>query len=94
MVDAHTRSIILLATPFRKSTPQPYNFEDQSITDEIRSLIPFMLRNRLTPPPRETYSLNRKLSGAFLLGARLKGRVDCSEIWRDVTGDYQYTTAE
>lgn len=94
MVDAHVQSIVLLATPFRKSTPQPYNFEDQSVSNEIRALIPFMLRNRLTPPPRETYSLNRKLSGAFLLGARLKARVDCAEIWEDVTSGYQFTTTE
>lgn len=94
MVDAHVQSIILLATPFRRSTSQPYNFEDQSVSDEIRALIPFMLQNRLTPPPRETYSLNRKLSGAFLLCGRLKARVDCAEVWEDVTGGYQFSTPE
>ncbi|KAG8846379.1 hypothetical protein FRB91_000868 [Serendipita sp. 411] len=94
MVDAHTRSIMLLAMPFRRETPQPYNFEDQTISDEIRSLIPFMLQNRLTPPPRETYSLNRKLSGAFLLCGKLKARVDCSQVWTDVTADYVFSTKE
>lgn len=34
-----------------------------------------MLKHRLTPPPQETYSLNRKLSGAFLLCERLDSRV-------------------
>ena len=40
-----------------------------------------MLANRLTPPPRETYSLNRKLSGAFLLAARLGAEVECGKLW-------------
>ncbi|GAB1520207.1 hypothetical protein RhiTH_003280 [Rhizoctonia solani] len=59
MVDAHVRSMTLLGIPFRASTVQPFSFKSQTITDEIRALIPVMLRLRLTPPPTETYSLNR-----------------------------------
>ncbi|CCO33655.1 putative serine/threonine-protein kinase COQ8,mitochondrial [Rhizoctonia solani AG-1 IB] len=59
MIDAHVRSVTLLGVPFRSSTPQPFSFQSQTITDEIRALIPVMLRLRLTPPPTETYSLNR-----------------------------------
>ncbi|CUA74371.1 Protein ABC1 homolog, mitochondrial [Rhizoctonia solani] len=62
MVDAHVRSVTLLGVPFRASTPQPFSFKSQTITDEIRALIPVMLRLRLTPPPKETYSLNRKIT--------------------------------
>ena len=29
--------------------------------------MPLMLKNRLCPPPRETYSIHRKLSGFILL---------------------------
>jgi aarF domain-containing kinase len=94
MVDAHVQSILLLAIPFRKETPQPYNFEDQTVREKIRALIPFMLQNRLTPPPRETYSLNRKLSGAFLLCRRPKARVDCAGIWEDVTRGYEFMVSD
>ena len=63
MLNAHTSSLTLLATPFNPSTPQPFSFGPGSrwseITAEIRAQIPVMLRERLTPPPRETYSLNR-----------------------------------
>jgi aarF domain-containing kinase len=49
-----------------------------------------MLRERLTPPPVETYSLNRKLSGSFLLCARLGSRVDAMAIWREATRGYEF----
>ncbi|KAG8717055.1 hypothetical protein FRC08_008261 [Ceratobasidium sp. 394] len=89
MLAAHVRSLTLLGVPFRSSTPQPFSFTSQTITDEIKSLIPVMLRHRLTPPPQETYSLNRKLAGAFLLCGRLGADVDCLAIWEKVVGGYR-----
>ena len=112
MVDAHVRSMSALATPFRRETPQPFTFGPGSpwakITADIRADIPIMLQYRLTPPPPETYSLNRsalilwfdepraddsvrrKLSGAFLLAARLNAEVDCYKLWNDVVQNYQF----
>lgn len=76
MLNAHVKSMTLLATPFKASTPQPFAFGPGSrwadITAEIRDQIPVMLRHRLTPPPRETYSLNRfvtLLKGGLVFGA-------------------------
>lgn len=40
-----------------------------------------MLKYRLTPPPPETYSLHRKLSGAFLLNMKLKTKINCKELF-------------
>jgi len=51
-----------------------------------------MLQERLTPPPRETYSLNRKLSGAFLLASRLNAKVDTAKIWDKVACGYRFQT--
>lgn len=85
MLDAHAKSVLSLGVPFRPTTTQPFSFgpgtEWAAVTAEIRGLIPIMLANRLTPPPRETYSLNRKLSGAFLLAARLGAEVECGKLW-------------
>ena len=65
MVNSHIDSMVLLASPFRREIEQPYSFEPGSewseITARIRATIPIMLRERLTPPPRETYSLNRRV---------------------------------
>jgi len=94
MLDAHAQSMMLLATPFKASTSQPFRFGPGSqwaeATAQIRSLIPVMLQHRLTPPPRETYSLNRKLSGAFLLAARLNAQVDCRQLWENVLQNYRF----
>ncbi|KAL5334800.1 ABC1 family-domain-containing protein [Aspergillus crustosus] len=83
MVDAHVSSILTLAEPFLNSSPDIYDFQDQTITERVRDLIPVMIKERLAPPPEETYSLHRKLSGAFLLCARLGSRVRCKELFGD-----------
>ncbi|RYP60098.1 hypothetical protein DL769_008282 [Monosporascus sp. CRB-8-3] len=81
MLDAHVVSILTLAEPFLASAPEVYDFQDQTITERVKALIPVMIRERLAPPPEETYSLHRKLSGAFLLCARLGSRVRCRELF-------------
>lgn len=83
MLEAHTQSILTLAEPFMQSAPDVYDFKDQTITERVKALIPVMLRERLAPPPEETYSLHRKLSGAFLLCARLGSRVPCKKMFAD-----------
>jgi aarF domain-containing kinase len=82
MLNAHIDSVMTLAEPFMDSAPDIYDFRDQTITDRVRGLIPVMIRERLAPPPEETYSLHRKLSGAFLLCARLGSRVRCKEMFQ------------
>lgn len=81
MIDAHIKSVMTLAEPFLQSAPEVYDFQDQTITERVKALIPVMLNERLAPPPEETYSLHRKLSGAFLLCARLGSKVRCREMF-------------
>ncbi|KAI9812220.1 MAG: hypothetical protein M1826_002929 [Phylliscum demangeonii] len=88
MLRAHLDSVLTLAEPFRPVVAGPdgrgtYDFSHQTITGRVRALIPLMLRERLTPPPEETYSLHRKFSGAFLLCARLGSRVPGRAIFDD-----------
>lgn len=82
--------MITLGEPFRKDAPRPYPFANQTITDRVRAQIPVMIRERHRPPPPETYSLNRKLSGAFLLCARLGASVDCHGLFTRITDAYVY----
>lgn len=82
MLNAHVDSVLTLAEPFANGAPDIYDFRDQTITDRVRGFIPVMMRERLAPPPEETYSIHRKLSGAFLLCARLGSRVRCKDIFQ------------
>ncbi|KAK0674089.1 atypical abc1 abc1-a kinase [Cercophora samala] len=83
MLEAHLTSVMTLAEPFMETAPEVYDFRDQTITERVKAQIGVMIHERLAPPPEETYSLHRKLSGAFLLCARLGSRVRCRELFRD-----------
>jgi aarF domain-containing kinase len=83
MLTAHVDSILVLAEPFLENAPEVYDFENQTITDRVRANIGLMLRERMAPPPEETYSLHRKLSGAFLLCAKLRSKVPAREMFAD-----------
>lgn len=89
MTEAHVTSVLTLAEPFGASAPEVYDFRDQTITDRVRGLIPVMVRERLAPPPEETYSLHRKLSGAFLMLAKLGSRVRCRELFENAVGKWE-----
>ncbi|EGS17443.1 uncharacterized protein CTHT_0067700 [Thermochaetoides thermophila DSM 1495] len=83
MLDAHVTSVLTLAEPFMESAPEVYDFRGQTITERVKAQIPVMIHERLAPPPEETYSLHRKLSGAFLLCARLGSRVRCRDLFEE-----------
>ncbi|KAJ1936324.1 hypothetical protein EC988_008228, partial [Linderina pennispora] len=83
MTNAHVDSVLEIGKPFR--SPGLYDFGNQDVSENVREAIPVMLRHRLTPPPDETYSLHRKLSGAYLLCIKLGSRVPCQDLFKSIT---------
>jgi len=81
MNEAHVNAILIIGEPF--STEGVYRFHERNIASRIHTLIPTLLKHRLTPPPSESYSLHRKLSGTFLICTKLKAELDCRSLFLD-----------
>lgn len=87
MIKAHVELVMVLGEAFVPNEhTKLFSFSNQTITDRVRDNIGLMLNERLSPPPEETYSLHRKLSGVFLLCAKLGASVPCAQLFKDIVG--------
>ena len=87
MMDAHVRSTLYVGEPFRH-TGEYFDFGDQEISTKIKEEMPVMMKNRLSPPPNEVYSLHRKLSGTYLMCIKLGSRVKSKQMFEKLAEDY------
>ncbi|KAJ8403767.1 hypothetical protein AAFF_G00346350 [Aldrovandia affinis] len=90
--DAHVEAVMILGEAF--ASPDPFDFSTQNTTQRIQSLVPVMLRHRLTPPPEEIYSLHRKMAGSFLICSKLGARIPCRDMFRDIYSHYTHQRLE
>uniref|UniRef100_A0A6I8SF04 Coenzyme Q8B n=2 Tax=Xenopus tropicalis TaxID=8364 RepID=A0A6I8SF04_XENTR len=84
--EAHIDAVMILGEAFVSDVP--FNFGTQNTTRRIHDLIPVMLKDRLTPPPEETYSLHRKMAGSFLICAKLQAVIPCKELFQRFYCEY------
>ena len=57
---------------------------------QVSQLGAVMLKHRLTPPPEDSYSLHRKLSGAFLACIKLRAKIPCREIFYHAYNNHKW----
>jgi len=77
LLDTHVEAGFIVGEPF--GTKGPYDFAAHRIPDRVSKLAPVMVKERLTPPPKEAYTLHRKLSGAFLTCQKLRAVINCQD---------------
>lgn len=87
-INANVDAVMILGEPFSNDTE--YDFSQQDITEKIKRIIPVMLSHRLAPPPEESYSLHRKLSGAFLLATKLDAKINCYNAFHGIYNAYKF----
>lgn len=83
MKEAHVKASFLVGEPFHESNLGGYNFAKSDIPARTAVAGRVMLKYRLTPPPKEAYSLHRRLSGAFLTSTRMGSTVDAAQMLND-----------
>lgn len=89
MEETHVDAVMVLGQVFDKNHKY-YDFGGQDVTKRIQSLVPTILDHRLCPPPEEIYSLHRKLSGVFLLCAKLQVKINCRDMFHEVYTNYKF----
>jgi len=88
MVDAHVEAGFIVGEPF--SLEGRYDFEKGNIAGRVSELAAVMLKHRLVAPPKEVYTLHRKLSGAFLTCKKLRAYIPCRSHFLNIYYSYSF----
>lgn len=81
MLEAHAQASFAVGEPFHQEHIESgYDFTKNDIPKRTAKFGKVMLDYRLKPPPKEAYSLHRRLSGAFLMSTKLGARVNATKM--------------
>ena len=99
MIDAHVAAGMVVGEPFCKENNiidgNSFQFgRTEGLTSRVTNHLPTIGRDRLQPPPKETYALHRKLSGAFLACIKLKSKIPAHDMLAEVWDTYDWTVPD
>ena len=83
MMHAHYLGVLAMAEPFKIMPNGIYDFANQQILKNVEEIVPAMTKHRLTPPPKEIYSLHRKIVGSYMMCIKLRSRVPARAIFEE-----------
>lgn len=86
MLTAHHAGVLVLGEPFRKEGL--YDFGALGFIQKVRHLLPTLSKHRLTPPPEEVYSLNKKIVGTYMTCIKLRSRVPAQRLFEEAYQRY------
>lgn len=88
MMDAHVQASFAVGEPFHeRNRERGFNFAGNDIPARTAKFGRVMLNHRLTPPPKEAYSLHRRLSGAFLMSMKLGATINAARMLEETVGE-------
>jgi aarF domain-containing kinase len=93
MVKAHTNAGFALGEPFSLKYSDDlgvYDWSKQNATKTVGEEAKVFLEHRLVPPPKEIYSLHRRLSGAYTISIKLGARVKCRKQFMKLYNNYKF----
>ena len=91
MLNAHVAAALIIGEPFSSQyATSGYGFAAMNMSGRVSELARVMVRLRLTAPPKESYTLHRKLSGCFLTCKKLHANVSLRDMFMDVYRQYQF----
>ena len=90
MMNAHVAAAFIIGEPFSARYAAGYDFAAMNMSGRVGELARVMVRLRLTAPPKESYTLHRKLSGAFLTCKKLQANISLRDLFLDVYRQYKF----
>ena len=97
MLNAHVAAAFIIGEPFSAQYGSGsggggggYEFGVMNMSGRVSELARVMVRLRLTAPPKESYTLHRKLSGCFLTCKKLNANLALRDMFMDIYRGYQF----